>query len=104
MSTKRTHPRDPSDLSTEAKRLYDEITADYDLSPAERQTLIGALVAADMAIACEAVVARDGPVVTDRFGQTQRSPAAVMARDLRREVVVTFAALGIVSKYAGDDR
>jgi hypothetical protein len=101
---KRDHPRDPSDLSPEARRLYDEIVQDYDLSPAERQALIGGLVALDQAIACERVVAKEGPVVVDRFGQAQRHPAAVMGRDLRREFVQTLTTLGLATKYAEGDR
>lgn len=70
-------------LSDEARGLWEKINAEYVLDTAVQSILLTGLEAHDRMRQAQAIVARDGLVQVDRFGQSKPHPAVAIERDAR---------------------
>lgn len=73
-------PAAPRHLSPEARAWWREIVARFDVPPHHLANLEGAAVALDRARACRDIIAAEGVVMVDRFGQSKEHPAAQAER------------------------
>lgn len=78
-----TAPSAPRHLSSESKRLYRRLVADYDLAaePHALRVLALACEALDRAEEARVRVDAEGMTVPDRFGQLKPHPAVAIERD-----------------------
>jgi hypothetical protein len=86
----------PENLSPEAKNWWNRIFSEYALddSPA-RLLLQTALEAFDRQRECAAAIAKDGAVVTDRFGQAKPHALLAAERDARAQMMAALKALNL---------
>jgi hypothetical protein len=82
---KATQEAQPFRLSPTAQALYDEIAADWELSPPVRALLRLACEAQTKAEEAEAITAREGMTIGDQKGAAKPHPAALLARDYRSQ-------------------
>ena len=89
-------PTPPKHLSAEAKRLWNAIHADADISDAAGLLILqSALEAHDRMKQAQASIEKNGVVFTDKFGQPRANPAAVIERDARSAMLAALKALRI---------
>lgn len=88
-------PRPPKRLSREAKKWWTRILEGWDLDDAALMILESALDAFDTMRAAQALVAKDGLVSTDRFGQVKAHPATLIERDAKATLLRHLKALGL---------
>jgi P27 family predicted phage terminase small subunit len=82
-----TKPKPPVHLSPEGKRLWQQLFADYALDDAAGLLLLqSACEAFDRLQEARKVLAKDGAVMTDRWGQKKPHPAAGIERDARNQL------------------
>ena len=75
-------PNPPPHLSPEAKTWWTRLFEEYDLSDAGAQLLLeSALGAFDRWQEARKLLAREGPIMRDRFGQRRTHPAVAIERD-----------------------
>lgn len=75
-------PKPPRHLSKSARELWNKLHQEFDLSDTAASLLLeSALSAWDRMEAARIILARQGLIVTDRFGQRQAHPAAAILRD-----------------------
>jgi hypothetical protein len=73
-------------LSGRSKRLFKQLCDEYRIADGGgRETLRSGLRSLEQAEAAEAIVAADGQMLTDRFGQKRAHPMLVIARDFRAQ-------------------
>ncbi len=90
----------PKHLSTEAKRLWSKLQTDYVIDDvAGRLILQSALEAFDRVQEARSLIAKEGSVTTDRWGQTKQHPASLVEASARAQM---HAALRLL-KLAPDD-
>jgi P27 family predicted phage terminase small subunit len=86
----------PKDLILEAKRLFTQIRDEYGISDA---TGIHYLTTACRHFGrmrtAQAILAKDGPVIRDRFGELRQHPAATVERDASASMIKAFRALNL---------
>lgn len=87
--------RPPRGYSPEARRLWAEVLAGWDLDPPALAILDMACRAHMRVREAEALLDRDGLVVTDRFGQAKPHPAAGILRDSKQLVLRSLRALNL---------
>jgi P27 family predicted phage terminase small subunit len=86
----------PSHLSKEAKSWWRKLCAEYDLSDAAAKILLEtALSAFDRWQGARKILAREGAVVRDRFGQRQAHPALAIERDSKGTMLRAFKSLNL---------
>lgn len=85
----------PSHLTAETRRLFSQITDEYDLAPAELKTLQAALEAWDRAKAARERIDAEGMVVLDRFAQGKAHPLLTVERDARSQFLTGMKHLGL---------
>ena len=86
----------PSDLSRTAKDWYRRFTRERDFSDeAGRLHLLTALRAFDRLEEARGLLARDGVVITDRWGQTKPHPAVNIERDARSGMLAALKACNL---------
>jgi phage terminase small subunit len=73
----------PTFKTAEARRLFDDVRAQWELDVRHLELLRQACDTVDRIAECKALVDRDGPIMVDRWGQAKPSPAALLERDLR---------------------
>lgn len=76
-------PAAPEHLSERSSSLWADVVVEYDLAPHQLELLQRACEAADRADEARDLLAADGLVVTDRYGQVKPHPAAAIERDSR---------------------
>lgn len=69
-------PRPPATLEKHGKAFWNRIAAEYELLPQDSPRLEGACIALDRAHAARELLAKEGPIVLDRFKQQKPHPAA----------------------------
>jgi hypothetical protein len=82
--------RAPAGLSPASRAWFRQVVDEYAPSLGEIKLLEVACRARDRAEQCRAVVDKDGPSVTDRFGQVKAHPLLVeerQQRDLQRRAL-----------------
>lgn len=86
----------PKHLSAEAKSWWRKLCDEYDLSDSAAQILLeSALSAFDRWQGARKILAREGPIVRDRFGQRQTHPAVGVERDAEGMVIRAFKSLNL---------
>lgn len=84
----------PSHLSPAAKRLWKAVLADYHIDDAAGLALLRvACEATDRAEGARKLIAVDGAVHKDRFGQVKAHPACAIERDARTQLISALRAL-----------
>jgi P27 family predicted phage terminase small subunit len=86
-------PKAPKSLSAEAKVWWRKILADYELDHHGLLLLESALQSFDRMRQAQALLDKEGIVLTDRFEQKKPHPATVIERDSKAAMVRTFQAL-----------
>jgi P27 family predicted phage terminase small subunit len=84
----------PEHLSDEAKARWREFTREYGISDRAGLALLeSAMEAFDDMRTAQAILAKDGTVVVDRFGQQRQHPACLNLRDAHGRYVKALKAL-----------
>jgi P27 family predicted phage terminase small subunit len=92
----KTQMKPPKDLSLEGKRLWAQIREQYEITDSTGlHYLTTGCRHFDRMRAAQAILKRDGPVVTDRFGELRQHPAAVVERDASGAMIRAFKALNL---------
>ena len=91
--TPKRRPSAPSGLERRGKRLWAEILAEHDLSPAELEVLAEACKVADVCDDLAAVLERDGLTVAGSKGQTRAHPGLTELRGQRAQLAQLLAQL-----------
>lgn len=86
----------PPKLSREARRLWEHITSEYDIGDTVGRLLLQtALESFDRVRQAQKILARDGLVVKDRFGQPRQHPASLAERDAKLQMLRALHALNL---------
>jgi P27 family predicted phage terminase small subunit len=88
-------PPCPTGIVGEARALWDQVTNDWVLDPAALTILDTACRALQQDHAAEALVAKEGLVTADRFGQQKAHPAVAVARDAKSTFLRAMKQLGL---------
>jgi P27 family predicted phage terminase small subunit len=84
----------PKHLSTESKKLWAKLQADYDISDAAGLLLLRHLLEShDRCLEARETIKREGAVVRDRFNQPKSHAAVAIERDARAQVIAALKAL-----------
>jgi P27 family predicted phage terminase small subunit len=82
-----TKQKPPTHLSADAKKLWARLFADYELADAAGSLLLqSACEAYDRQQQARKLLAKEGPVIKDRWGQSKPHPAAGIERDARNQL------------------
>jgi P27 family predicted phage terminase small subunit len=76
-------PGPPRHLSKESKAWWKAIVADFELADWQHRTLTSAAEAHDRMSEARELLAAEGIVLADRFGQSRAHPAVAIERDAR---------------------
>lgn len=79
--TKPKHPPAPPEMSPEARALWRRIVAEFEFDAGEREVLEALCRAYQRQREAQAILDRDGIVMTTRFGEVRAHPAVAIARD-----------------------
>ncbi len=86
----------PKGLSREGARWWRRLTTEYEIGDeAGRLILMTAMEAFDRMRQAQAVLAKDGLVVTDRFAQKKAHPLCTVERDSRAQMLAALKALNL---------
>lgn len=97
---KRTTP--PKHLSPEGKRLWRKLQADFVLDDEAAQLILqSALEAYDRVQEARAILARDGSVMTDRWGQARQHPASLVEASARAQMHAALRLLRLAPSELG---
>lgn len=91
----------PKDLSAAAKRIWDDVTRDYEIDDAGSLILLEACRAFDRREEARGILKAEGCVVTDRFGQKKAHPACGIERDSAATLMRAWRLLGLDQQPAG---
>jgi P27 family predicted phage terminase small subunit len=84
---KKSSPKAPSHLSADARALWARLHADYVLDDAGGLLLLqSACEAYDRLQEARRILAKEGSIATDRWGQRKPHPAAGVERDARNQM------------------
>ena len=81
--SRKTNPQPPKHLSRESKSWWREVVSDYELERHHLKLLQSACESWDRVAEARALIAKDGVVVEDRFGQKKPHPACDIERHNR---------------------
>src|SRR2546421_11072903 len=84
-----------SKLSPEARKLWKEITAQWDLEPDAMAILQQACEALDEVRRAQETLEKEGRVVKDRFGQPKQHPECLNLRDARAAFLKSLKQLNL---------
>lgn len=77
-------PKPPEHLSVEAKKLWRQLHAEFDLPDTASLVLLeSALSAYDRWQSARKILAREGPTIKDRWGTTKCHPCVAVERDAK---------------------
>jgi P27 family predicted phage terminase small subunit len=76
-------PKPPRHLSAPSKAWWRQIVSDFELAPWQLRTLSAAGEAHDRMTEARELLAAEGIVLADRFGQSRAHPAVAIERDAR---------------------
>ena len=96
LAKKNSGPTPPKDLSVAAKRWWREIEAEYGIEDAGGLLVLqSACEAFDRMRQAQAILAAEGLVTRDRFGQAKVHPAAIVERDSRAQLLAAIKQLNL---------
>jgi P27 family predicted phage terminase small subunit len=93
--SQKSDPRPPAGLSTEAKGWWRRIVGEWELDDAGFLLLESALECFDRMRQAQELLAKDGLVIQDRFGQSKSHPAATIERDSKAGMLRALRALNL---------
>ena len=93
-----------SKLSPEARKLWKEITAQWDLEPDAMAILQQACEALDEVRRAQETLEKEGRVVKDRFGQPKQHPECLNLRDARAAFLKSLRQLNLEPDRVGAQR
>jgi phage terminase small subunit len=86
----------PKNSSKEAKSWWKKLSSDFELEDAAAELLLAtALESFDQMRAAEAILAKEGWVVEDRWGQDRAHPASLQVRDCKNAMLKALRALNL---------
>ena len=85
----------PAHLSARSRDLWAEILGSYDFEAHDLERLRLVCEALDRCEQARAIVATEGPIAYDRFGQARPHPAIAIERDARIAALRGLRELGI---------
>jgi P27 family predicted phage terminase small subunit len=86
----------PKGLSAEARRWWNRIMADYEISDdAGKLLLQTALECFDRMKNCQSAIAKDGELIRDRFEQLKPHPLLPAERDARSQMLAALKQLNL---------
>ncbi len=88
-------PKPPKHLSSEAKKWWEQVVADYTIDDAAALVLLTACEAFDRRREAREMLKKEGLVVQDRFGQPKPHPAASIERDAAATLLRAWRVLGL---------
>ncbi len=92
-------PKPPPHLSAAARRLFEQLCLDYDLSDAAAQCLlISACEAKDRADQARARIKKDGAYTKDKSGKLRVHPAVAVEQQSRNQLLSAFRSLRLSPK------
>lgn len=96
----------PRHLSPSSRKLFRRVVADYELDrePHALETLRLACEALDRCAEARDVLAADGAILRDRFGQARAHPAVAIERDSRLAALRAFRELSLDGQAPEDVR
>jgi hypothetical protein len=87
--------RPPRGYTQEARHLWRQVTTGWDLDGPALTILDQACRAKMRVREAQALLTRDGLVITDRFGQPKPHPAAALERDAKQTLLRNLRALNL---------
>jgi phage terminase small subunit len=87
--------RSPPGYSAEARRLWREVLRGWTLDPPALAILDSVCRALMRVRQAQALIARDGIITTDRFGQAKPHPAVLVERDSKQTLLRNLRALNL---------
>lgn len=84
-----------SDLKPATQQWFDQTAEHFAMDPAQRRVLLLAAQAWDRSQQARAILATEGIVVEDRFGQRKQHPAIAIERDSRWHFAKLLRELGM---------
>lgn len=94
----------PAHLSRKTKTWATSVLREYDLSPTQLELLIMAGEMRDQAELARVAVAKEGGVITDRFGQAKENPQAKLQRDCAMSCSRLLREIGLAVDDTDDNR
>lgn len=92
----------PKMLSAEARRWWRQIVAGYEIDDdAGQLILLTAMESFDRLRDCQKILAAEGLVCTDRFGQTRAHPLTAVERDSRTALLRSLKSLNLDVEPSG---
>ena len=91
----------PEHLTSESKKLWRTIVADYEIDAPAEMVLVATLEARDRRDQARAELAKSGVTVEDRFGQLKASPWVAIERDSATTMMRGFRLLGFDQEQRG---
>lgn len=89
-----TRPKPPSHLKAAGARLWADLASEYSIDDAGGLALLTtACECVDRMRAAQASIAKDGELVTDRYGAPKLNPACGLEKDARAGFIVAMRAL-----------
>jgi P27 family predicted phage terminase small subunit len=88
-------PKAPKKLSKEAREIWNRVMAQWALDQAGLIVLAQALESLDRMRQAQSVLAEQGIVAVDRFGQSKPHPAFLVERDSRSSMLRAFKQLNL---------
>jgi P27 family predicted phage terminase small subunit len=85
----------PAHLSARSRKLWGDVVAEFQFEAVDLERLRLACEALDRCEQARAIVAKEGPIIRDRFGQTRPHPAIAIERDARIAALRGLRELGI---------
>lgn len=85
----------PRGLSTEAKRWWNRVVAEWSLDDVALLLLQGACECLDRMREAQAALKKEGLVVKDRFGQPKQNPNLLTERDAKQGLLRHIKALNL---------
>jgi len=92
-------PRPPETAGPAGRRLWRSVHQEYQLSGADREVLLQAVVIADQLDKLQALVIAGGPLIRNRDGEPVANPASVQHRLL----AITYGRLLAAIRVIGDE-
>lgn len=94
----------PTHLGAHSRKFWAKTVSDYELEEHHLLILRAALESWDRAELARRIIADEGPVVRDRFGQPRAHPAVAIERDARAAFLRAMRELDLDGEPAPDIR
>ncbi len=89
-------PKPPAHLSEAARKWWKKITEEFIFeTPDALLILETALECFDRQRVAREIVDKEGPIISDRFGQKKQHPATIVERDAKMAMLRAFRQLGL---------